>query len=495
MTLIPIFSQLFCRATQSIQTGNTANTADAANDLETLDSQLSKAIMGGIDMSSASVDSRAHPPGLPECAEKSPKTLWSDSLQALLEQPPASLPQYLILGGIVFTAFMGCWSWFGTLEEVSMASGQLAPQGEVYKVQPPVSGEVVSILVAEGDYVTQGQTIAKLDQQLVEKEIERLTHGLNASQQQLLQTQGLIQQTQLGLNTLQTISRADIAARQSSIAQERAVISTHERMLSQLQFDRQAQIERMERLMGLVEQGAFATEQLFQVEHALRDRDRSITEAQGMTERSNANLDQLEAELAQTQALAEKNELDAIRQLQQLQIEVTQLEAAIQETRNMLAQRQAELSQATLVAPVSGIVSALEIANVGEVVQAGQTVIEIAPSSAPLVLSALLPTEKAGLVERNMPVNIKLDAFPYQDYGVITGKILSISPDARVHERAGVVYRIEVALDTAQVDHSGQKIALRAGQTATAEIVVRKRRIISIVLEPIRKLRKDSLNL
>ncbi len=423
------------------------------------------------------------------------RALWSDSLQAVLEQPPASLPQALILGGIVFTAIAGAWSWFGTLEEVSFAQGRLAPQGEVYKVQPSVSGEVTDILVKEGDSVALGQTIAQLDHRLVEKEIERLTYSLNAYRQKLGQTQTLIQQTQLQLNTLQSIARADIAARHSSIGQEKAVVETNQRLLSQLQLDHQAQADRMVRLQALVERGAFAEDQLFQVEQALRDRDRSITETEGSTERSTSTMAQLEAELAQTQAMAQKSELEATQQLQQLQIEATQLEASINETQALIERTQTELSQARLVSPVSGVVSALGIANVGEVLQPGQTVAEIAPSTAPLVLAALLPSEKAGLVEVGMPVNLKFDAFPYQDYGIVTGQVLSISPDAKVDEAMGAVYRVDVALDNISIDHEGDAVALRAGQTATAEIVVRKRRIISLILEPIRKLQKGNISL
>lgn len=486
MTRTTDHCQKFSRSTQFAQPQG------ITKPIELLSPPLAEAIWGGVASSDAAVE---QPSPIEGNSDRAVSPLWSDSLQSLLEQPPASLPQYLILGGFLFTVGTIGWAWFGTLDEVSMAQGQLAPQGEVYKVQPPIGGEVVNILVKEGDYVSQGQTIAQLDQRLIEKEIERLTYSLEASRQKLAQTKGLIQQTQLGLSTLQAISRADIAARQSSIAQENTVITTNERMLHQLYLDRQAQTERMGRLTDLVKRGAFAEDQLFQVEQSLRDRDRSITETQGTTERSTSTIVQLKAELAQTQATAQKNELDALKQLQQLKIDATELEASLQETQATLERSQTELAQATLVAPISGIVSTLEIANEGEVIQPGQTVAEIAPSGAPLVLSAWLPSEKAGLVKVAMPVNIKFDAFPYQDYGIVSGQVTSISPDAKIHEQMGAAYRIDIALNSTQIKHDGEVVALRAGQTATAEIIVRKRRIISLILDPIRKLQKSNLSI
>jgi hemolysin D len=231
------------------------------------------------------------------------------------------------------------------------------------------------------------------------------------------------------------------------------------------------------------------------MEQALRDRDRSITETQGATERSTSTMAQLEAKLAQTEATAQKNALETAERLQQLQIEATRLEATIRESEVLLAQTETELSQASLVSPVDGVVSTLEIANVGEVLQPGQTVAEIAPVTAPLVLTAQLPSQEAGLADVGMPTNIKFDAFPYQDYGIVTGQVVAISPDARVDETLGSAYRVDITLDQTHMDHEGNSIPLRAGQTASAEIVVRQRRILDLILDPIRRLQRGNISL
>lgn len=488
MTKTPEFADVYRRATQSSQLHSPPPHSTTAS-RPAFSPLMAEAVVGGVETGQPVGPSGA------ATVHGDRVAIWSDSLQSLLEQPPAALPQYLVVGGIIFTSIMGTWAWFGTVEEVSIAQGQLAPQGEVFKVQPPISGEVIAIHVNEGDPVVQGQVIARLDDRLIDQEIQRLTYSLEASQEKLSQTQTLIGQTQLSLNTVKSIASADIAARQSSIAQEQVAMSTSARLLDQLNVDRTAQMERLDQLSDLVNQGALSRDHLFQLEQALRDRDRSITETQGQAEQSNSTLDRLEAELTQTQALAQRNELDAIKQLQQLQIEATNLQATIRETQALLERSQTEISQTTLTAPVSGIVSALTIANIGEVIQTGQTLAEIAPSTAPLILSALLPNEKAGLVEAGMPVNIKLDAFPYQDYGIVSGSVLSISPDTSSHEQMGMVYQVEVMLDIKAINHEGNVVPLRAGQTATAEIIVRRRRIMSLVLDPIRKLQKGNLSI
>lgn len=128
-------------------------------------------------------------------------------------------------------------------------------------------------------------------------------------------------------------------------------------------------------------------------------------------------------------------------------------------------------------------------------VQQGQTVAEVAPENAPLVLSASLPTSEAGFIKQGMPVQVKLDAFPYQDFGVVSGKVTSISPDTKKDEQQGAVYKVEVVLDRNYVNANQQTIHFKAGQTASADIIIRRRRIADILLDPIRQLQKGGINL
>jgi HlyD family secretion protein len=265
----------------------------------------------------------------------------------------------------------------------------------------------------------------------------------------------------------------------------------------------------MDRLKPLVEAGAIATEQMFAAEQALRDRQRSITESQGElqqalteSERLQAELqqaqresDRLQAGLLQKQAEGRSTQLEAQQKVQQLEVEMNQLKAKVAETQNLLTSAKAKLNQRFLYAPVDGTISSLNIPNIGEVIQPGQTLAEIAPQDVPLVLSASLPNQEAGFVKRGMPVQVKLEAYPYQDYGMVSGKVTSISPDTKPDERLGAVYQVEVALDRSHITANHQNIQLKAGETATAEIIIRRRRIADLLLDPIRQLQKGGINL
>jgi HlyD family type I secretion membrane fusion protein len=420
---------------------------------------------------------------------------WSESVQAVLEQPPASLPKRLIWAGLLFLGVSITWAWVGKVEDVSHAQGRLVPKGDVYKVQAVVGGEVAQIFVEEGQSIKSGQVIAELDRQLTQHDLERLEQQRANYQLELTQLQRLIDQTYAELNTRRAIAQADLQARTLEIEQSRRTATTNETVLGQLHEEYDAYELRLERLTPLVEAGALAEESLFDVEQSLRDRQQAITQQEGKLDQTHSEISQLSATLEQYQAEAERQVLEMQQKLQQLEIEESELQAKIKETEIELNKAQTEADQMQLQAPVEGIISDLTVQNIGEVVQPGTTVVEIAPSETPLVLSAKLPSAEAGLVDSGMPVQIKFDAFPYQDYGVAQGKVISVSPNSEIDEKLGTVYTIEIQPEQSYVDHEGKIIELRAGQTANAEIIIRKRRILEILFEPFRKLKEGGITL
>ncbi|MGQ4649802.1 HlyD family efflux transporter periplasmic adaptor subunit [Lyngbya aestuarii] len=476
----------------------------------------------------------------------------STSVQTLLDQPPSSLPQRIILGGLAFSMAFGAWATLGQIDEVGHAQGRLVPKGEVYKINPIGLGKTVSIHVEEGEAVQAGQVLLELDTELADQEVERLEQIVSADQNQLTQMQALIDKTRLEAETRTAIAQANAQAQKAAIAQVTAktaatrelisqnqamtaaaqdkisrlkpLVATTQELIRQRQVDAGAQQERLSRLEPLLQEGAISKEVVFQAEQSFRDRQRAITESQlqegesikeqlfqaqqslrnhqstitqsrGELEQTLAQAAQLEAELTQKQTEVRRTQIEAQQQIQKLEVETAQLKAKIADNQNLIKSAQAKLKQQFLYAPVDGVVSSLNVANVGEVVQPGQSVAEIAPQDAPLVLSASLPSSEAGFVKEGMPVQVRLDAYPYQDYGIVRGKVTSVSGDAKADPQLGAVYKLEVTLDRNYVSDDGQTVQFKAGQTASADIIIRRRRIADLLLDPIRKLQEGGLKL
>ena len=424
-----------------------------------------------------------------------PGTQWSPAVQSTLDQPPAALPRRLILGGLCFVTLAVGWSWFGQIEEIGHAKGQMVPKGDVFKVHPTAMGKVAILAVDEGQSVEENQIVAELETTIEANEVERLKEALAADQIQLLQKEALLERIELEAGTQVEISAANIQAHEAAIAQTEAYERIARQLLDQLAIDVGASQTRVERLQPYVDQGAISQEYFFSAEQTLRDHQQSMTRQQGELEQSVAEIVRLRAELDQKRSESVRAHHEIEQQAQRLLVEITQLKADITEKERLLARAEAELSQRFLYAPVNGTVSSILVDNIGEVVQPGQTIAEITPEGAPLVLSAVLPDREAGFVEIGMPVQVKLDAYPFQEYGIISGQVTSISSDATVDETLGAVYQLKVELERNHVEEDGQIISFKAGQTADADIVIRKRRLIDVLLDPIRKLKKTGIDL
>jgi hemolysin D len=465
------------------------------NLLEPISGSEAMAVYGGIASPETSTETVRTHPGFAPARLTHPVSDWSESLQNLLDQPPSNLPMRLIVGGIAFCCIFGAWTWWGQIQEVSHAQGKLVPKGEVYKVQPVAQGEVTKLTVTEGQHVKAGQVIAALDNRLAQSEVDRLEQSLVTDRLQLAQTQALIDRTRLEAQAERAIVAAEAQAQIASVSQAETDTATNRQILDQLHSEIAAHETRLSRLQPLAAEGAIAADLLFDAEQSLRERQQVVIQKQGELQRALADTERSQAGLAQKQAEGKKSELEAQQKLQQLKVEATQLQAKIAETENLLKVARTRMEQMFLYATVNGTVSSLKVRNIGEVAQPGQTIAEIAPDHAPLVLSAVLPTREAGFVQKGMPVQMKFDAFPYQDYGIVSGKVTSISPDATVDEHIGAVYRVEIALNHNATANSRQAVEFKSGQTASAEIVTRRRRIIDVLLEPIRRMQTGGINL
>jgi HlyD family secretion protein len=97
-----------------------------------------------------------------------------------------------------------------------------------------------------------------------------------------------------------------------------------------------------------------------------------------------------------------------------------------------------------------------------------------------------------------MPVKIKFDAFPFQEYGIVSGKINWISPNSKIQENTPSRtenYDLDIAIEHPYIEVSNKQIYLTPGQTANAEVIIRQRRIIDFILDPFKKLNKNGLEL
>ncbi|HEY9837776.1 MAG TPA: biotin/lipoyl-binding protein, partial [Vampirovibrionales bacterium] len=283
----------------------------------------SHSIYGGIA-------SAIHPSGTalnpePSVCEKPSqrRSHWSPSVQALLDQPTAAFPRQLLGGGLAFCLTFLVWAWFGEINEVGQARGELIPQGNVYPVHPVDLGRVAKIAVTEGSPVKAGQIIAELDPTLPAAELTRIDSQLSALELQVAQKQSAIETAREEAKTRTRIAEAETKAHETAIAQGENNLQTIEAMLSQQEEDAIALKARLQGLIPLVSQSEQLVAQLQADIQAQEQRQERLVPVEEQTE-------QLIAQL-QTDVIAQGERREFLEPLEQKSQElIAQLTVDIQ---------------------------------------------------------------------------------------------------------------------------------------------------------------------
>src|SRR5712691_4538966 len=185
----------------------------------------------------------------------------------------------------------------------------------------------------------------------------------------------------------------------------------------------------------------------------------------------------------------ERVETEHVRQLGEERAEIEKLKMRLGALKTDLENTQQNLL--TLRSPYEGVVISMDQRTVGSFVQQGQVLCQLArKESKP---RARMTLSEAGLPKLAVAQRIRyfFDAFPYQRYGAVTGKLDWISPSA-VTTTDGTHFVALGSLDRYEISpRAGQVLPLRVGMRGDAHIIVGGRTLIEYAFEPIRQLRES----
>jgi HlyD family secretion protein len=146
-----------------------------------------------------------------------------------------------------------------------------------------------------------------------------------------------------------------------------------------------------------------------------------------------------------------------------------------------------------LTTPMDAVVLEVAPRSVGSVMREAETLMTLVPVDVPMEIEAQIAARDIGQVAAGDEVTVKLEAFPYQQYGTLPGKVSVISRDSFVATKgdgaqtagdAKPYYKVRVALDDTHLRNAPPDFHLTPGMTATAEIKVGSRRLITYLLYP-----------
>ncbi len=431
-------------------------------------------------------------------------------------------------GGII-------WACIAKIEEAIPATGKLEPTGTVKEVQSPVNGVVKAIYVDDGQKVKKGDRLLSLDptaaiaqntslQQIrisLLQENQFYTaamHGRPSSATELKLPAELVSLTKSRANLVsenqlyRALSRgkkttnlnpsqlerwqsnqAELSSRVNAARLEtdqltRQLEQTDIKLASAKQTLKLNQGILVD-VMPLAQAGAISRIQLLKQQQEVQV---AMAEANGLVSeqaRLKSAISQAKSQTQNATDLSRQQWLNFVGTNEQSIAQIdSELTKAIVENNKRLAEIDSQISTAQLQlryeeikAPSDGTVFDMRVSNPGFVANASQPVMKIVPNDA-MTAKVFITNRDIGFVRQGMDVDVRIDSFPFSEFGDVKGKLIWIGNDALPPDQIYPFYRFPAKV---QLQHqflliNGRKVPLQSGMGINANIKVRNRTVMSI---------------
>ncbi|MGH7999574.1 MAG: HlyD family type I secretion periplasmic adaptor subunit [Brasilonema sp.] len=469
----------------------------------------------------------------PEQSESTPSVM--------LKQSP--LFSRVILWGLLgMTTLVVIWANFAQIDEAVPAQGKLEPQGTVKEVQTPVNGVVKAVYVKDGQKVRRGDVLLRLDPTAARSQLLSLQQIRNTLKREVIfyRTQ-LVAKNALS-NPQLSIEQTNLSPGIASLTKNRMVLLAENRLYraqldgnsqniqlvpeeaARLEFskvelnsrlaDAQLETEKLERQLNqaqiqlsssreikgvsqtilnniekLAKQGGISRMQYLQQQQEVSTRQAEVERLTQEQLRLRLAIAQSKEKLKNTMAAAKKDLLTKIadneKQVATLDRELNKViienEKRIAEIDSQISQSQLTLQYQEVRSPSDGIVFDLKAKSPGFVANPSQPVLKIVPDEA-LTAKVFITNKDIGFVRKGMKVNIRIDSFPFSEFGDIKGELVWIGSDSLPPEQVRPYdsFPAKIRLDRQSLVVNNQELPLQSGMSITANVKIRNRTVMSI---------------
>lgn len=362
----------------------------------------------------------------------------------------------LLLGVVVLVlAVFFIWAANAPLEEVTRGTGKVVPLSRGQIIQSLEGGILKSIEVQEGEEVAAGQTLAIIDDtrfRAAYEDLEGQTIALRAALSRL----------QAELEGADQITfDPEVAQAQDIVLAERALFKArrHRNMQAVSSLNQRIALaqQELDLVRPMVSRGTTSIIRQLELEQAIAD---------------------LNGELAETQNAY----------VQDIHESITQKKAELASLIQQQAERKDVLARAVLKSPVRGIVKNLEITTRGGVVGPGEKIMEIVPLDDQLYVEAKVRPRDVAFLHTGQPATVKITAYDYAIYGMLTGELVFISADTIREEtlrEEEPYYRVRVLTDNAALEGPEGPLPIKPGMVAEVNIQTGEKTVLEYLLKPI----------
>jgi multidrug resistance efflux pump len=383
------------------------------------------------------------------------------SIDAESEMSPQEPPSWIIrsTAWILLAAFL-----FALLIAIVMRLPEtvscpfvLVPATGTDPIQSPVRAIISHVGVDEGQPVKAGEELFVLRSDEIrglDTQFRTLTEDLRSKEESLARSETAYT-SQLG------IKNAEVEQAKSEVQFRENHASTSREL-----------VRRMEKLAKL---GGESEIDLVKLKLDLAGSEKDLSVAQRTVQQVNLDRERMETEHARQRAEQQS-------EIEKLKMRIGALKSDLENANQNLL---------TVRSPYEGVIISMDERTAGSVVQQGQVLCQLARKDAKP--RARMTLNEAGLPKLAVAQRVRyfFQAFPYQRYGAVTGKLDWISPSA-ITSSDGSHFIALASLDRSEISgRAGQSLPLRVGMKGEAHIIVGGRTMIEYAFEPIRQLRES----
>src|SRR5213080_843636 len=333
----------------------------------------------------------------------------------------------------------------------------LIPATGADPIQSPHQAIISRVGVEEGQTVKAGEELFVLRSEEIrgwDTQFRTLTEDLRSKEESLARSE--------------TAYAAQAQIKNAEIEQAKSEVKFR-------QNHREASQDLVARMQQLATQGGVSQVDLVKLKLDLAGSEKDFSVAQRTLQQVNLDRERMETEHARQRAEQQS-------EIEKLKMRIGALKTDLENTHQNLL---------TVRSPYEGVITSMDQRTVGSFVQQGQVLCQLARKDAKP--RARMTLNEAGLPKLAIAQRVRyfFEAFPYQRYGAVTGKLDWISPSA-VTTTDGSHFVALGSLDRYEISpHAGQVLPLRVGMRGQAHIIVGGRTLIEYAFEPIRQLRES----
>lgn len=387
---------------------------------------------------------------------------------------------------VSFSGFIVVWSSIARIDETVQSTGKLEPKGTTIDVKVPLGGVIEKVLVKEGQLVDIEEVLLELDTTAVIAKLKALEQVKSQTIADIALSKGqlgakidvtlLSENQKLRLKSLKEEYNSRIDAARDGVTQALYRLESSQSKYQSVKETLLIRRKILNDLEPLVMSGAISRIKYLKEKQEVIQLESQLETTLSEFKQAEAAYNEVNNRLKNTIAASK---IDFSTKIEENSKQIAQLD-------NQISDAKLTLSYQAIKSPAAGYVFDLQATTPGFVVNNELPILKIVPVDE-IVARVYVPNQQIGFIKENQKVNLRVDAYPFNEFGEIQGRIESIGSDVLEPDDKYQFFRfpVTVKLEKPYIEHKGNKLRIFNGMSVQANIILRQRPVISIFTERI----------